>query len=88
MALGWTQVPATSVSWNVLETEERTYVELLLGLLLVVGVVVDTLSAGGTSGLGIRLGVWGWRLAALVGRRHCVWVYGVEVLIEVVIFVG
>lgn len=58
----------------------KTYIELLLGLFLVVGVVVDSLSAGGTAGLGIRLGVWGWRLAALVGGRHCVWVYGVEVL--------
>lgn len=49
-----------------------TYSELVLRPLLVVGVVVNTLSVGGTSGLGIRLGVWGWRLAALVGGRHSV----------------
>ena len=49
----------------------ETYSELVLRLLLVVGVVVNTLSTGHASGLRIRLGVWGWRLAALVGGRHC-----------------
>ena len=52
--------------------EWKRTARLVLGLLLIVGAVVDTLSTSVASLLGVRLGVWGWRLAALVGGRHYV----------------